>query len=78
MDQFWYFGGSVSANNRQVNSFHIFFYEMTFFKVSKISGCQLVRQNDMSFNFDQGSCNSFARPTPKILLCFGSGTDCHT
>ena len=30
MDQFWYFGGYGSDNNRQVNSFNNFYYKITF------------------------------------------------
>ena len=52
----------------------------SFFKVSKIDGCQLVRQADMGFDFDEGSCQSFDQPTPKILLCFDyyHSNECHT
>jgi len=39
-------------------------------KVSKIIGCQLVRQQDMIFEFYKGSCNTFTEPEPKVLLCF--------
>ena len=50
------------------------------FKVSKIHGCQLVRQADMGFDFYIGSCQSFNQPTPKILLCFDytHTNECHT
>ena len=49
-------------------------------KVSKIDGCQLVRQADMEFDFYIGSCQSFDQPTPKILLCFDYShtSECHT
>ena len=49
------------------------------FQVSKIIGCGMVRQNDLTFNFYLGSCNSFTQPKPRILLCFDydHGTECH-
>ena len=49
-------------------------------KVSKIDGCQLVRQADMEFDFYIGSCQSFDQPAPKILLCFDLNhpSECHT
>ena len=49
------------------------------FQVSKIVGCEMVRQNDMPFDFYYGSCNSFAQPKPRILLCFDNNhpTECH-
>ena len=55
-----------------------------FIQVSKIEGCKLVRQGDLSFEFRSGSCNTFIEPTPRILLCFsdyGNGRpwkNCHT
>ena len=55
-----------------------------FIQVSKIEGCKLVRQGDLSFDFDIGSCNTFIEPVPRILLCFtylntNEGTKtCHT
>ena len=39
-------------------------------KVSKIVGCQMLRQSDMIFEFYKGSCNTFTEPEPKVLLCF--------
>ena len=81
MGEYWYFGGEVSANRRQVIRFStddpIFNWNI---KVSKIDGCQLVRQADMEFDFYIGSCQSFDQPTPKILLCFDyyHTTECHT
>ena len=55
-----------------------------FIQLSKIEGCKLVRQGDLSFDFGYGSCNSFLEPTQRILLCFsryGNGNPykvCHT
>ena len=40
------------------------------FKASKVEGCRMVRQTDLGFDFQYGSCNSFMQPAPKILLCF--------
>ena len=50
------------------------------FQVSKIVGCEMVRQNDMTFDFYLGSCNSFAQPKPRILLCFDDkrSSECNT
>ena len=50
------------------------------FQVSKIVGCEMVRQDDMSFDFYVGSCNSFSHPKPLILLCFDYShpSECHT
>ena len=50
------------------------------FQVSKVIGCQLVRQKDLRFKFDHGSCNTFIEPTPKVLLCFDEDETqlCHT
>jgi hypothetical protein len=61
---FWYFGGSVS-NKRQV---------------SKIVGCKLEHQTDLTFDFTHGACNTFTQPEPKVLLCFGTSNekDCRT
>lgn len=44
------------------------------FKASKVVGCELVRQIDLTFDFMQGSCNQFADPEPRVLLCFNYGT----
>ena len=51
------------------------------FKLSKIVGCRLTRQADLTFDFRAGSCNTFMEPEPKILLCFGNPkleNQCHT
>ena len=42
-----------------------------FIQVSKIEGCKMVRKGYLSFDFVQGSCNTFLEPTQRILLCFG-------
>merc|ERR1712136_493569 len=64
-DEFWYSGGDSPSQRRQL---------------SKIVGCKLIRQADMSFNFRAGSCNTFMHPKPRILLCFGDQSEkqCHT
>ena len=48
--------------------------------VSKIVGCQLLRQPDMAFDLSYHSCNTFAEPTSKILLCLddSNAKDYHT
>ena len=79
MGQSWYFGGST--NNRQVNSQIFLNCNIVIqFQVSKIIGCKMVRQNDLAFDFNDGSCNSFVQPKPRILLCFDwhHATECHT
>ena len=76
----WVFFFSVSTSINRLYQ-HDFNYSI---QVSKIEGCKLVRQGDLSFEFRYGSCNTFLEPTPRILLCFswyGNGTPwkvCHT
>ena len=82
MGQFWYFGGIGLANKRQVNKQKYIQSRNNLyiqFQVSKIVGCEMVRQNDLTFDFTSGSCNSFAQPKPRILLCFDyiHSTECH-
>ena len=49
---------------------------------SIIEDCKIETQwPEMPFEFYEGACNSFLKPTPKVLLCFSSATDgrvCHT
>ena len=50
---------------------------------SIIKDCSMELQYpDMPFDYYDGACNSFLKPTPKVLLCFSSAsTDagiCHT
>ena len=40
------------------------------FKMSKIEGCSMIRQEDLPFDFDRGACNVFNQPQPNVLLCF--------
>ena len=49
------------------------------FKVLKIIGCELVPQNDLTFDFEGGACNSFIRPEHMVLLCFdfAHAAECH-
>jgi hypothetical protein len=60
----WYFGGSGDYKNT----------------VSKIVGCQLVKQPDMTFDLTHPACNTFLEPTPRVLLCFSSSDvrSCHS
>ena len=94
MGEMWYFGGAY--NMRQVYLFKLFRFliiimvhyvknDMEYliyyiFKVSKIEGCKLVRQKNLDFDFQHGSCNSFIEPTSRILLCFSQNDPkvCHT
>ena len=49
-------------------------------QVSKVIGCELVKQKDLDFKFSHGSCNTFIEPNPKVLLCFDEDNDrqCYT
>ena len=71
----------VVLRNDTYESFILTGFEL-FFQMSKIEGCQLVQQGDLSFDFYAGSCNTFIIPTQRILLCFNyapEGTKtCHT
>ena len=41
------------------------------FKMSKIVGCKMVRQErDLDFDFYKGACQTFTDPEPVVLLCF--------
>ena len=56
---------------------------LNIFKASRIEGCKLVRQQDLPFDLERGSCNTFRQPTEQVLLCFhfqrSSGARiCHT
>ena len=75
MGEFWYFG-----DNEKVSCISILDLDLRQFQVSKVIGCQLVRQMDMDFKFNHGSCNTFIQPSPKILLCFDENNEreCHT
>ena len=42
------------------------------FQASQIVDCELQRQFDLPFRFQRGSCNTFAIPDEKGLLCFSS------
>jgi len=62
--QMWYFGGHREYLRQK----------------SKIIGCQMVRQeDDLPFDFFFGSCNTFAAPEGKALLCFSDTNrkQCH-
>ena len=39
----------------------------------------MVKQYDLPFNFDRGSCNTFEMPEEKVLMCFSqdSSKSCH-
>ena len=41
------------------------------FKISKVSGCELKRIGDLSYDFDFGTCATFRFPEERIMLCFG-------
>ena len=53
---------------------------MTTIKVSKVNGCRLERQADMSFNFENDACNTFVQQNPRVVLCFDytETTVCYT
>ena len=76
--EFWYFGnGKKVSFGRMTNQLE---FMTPHIQVSKIVGCQLVRQPDMAFDMSYPSCNTFDEPIPKILLCFDNSKakDCHT
>ena len=69
--QMWYLGGDTDKSERQVSSKEIKQTKIIDFKKSKIDGCKMIRQeDDLPFNFYKGSCNTFAAPEEKALLCF--------
>ena len=75
--QFWYFGNHMS--NRQVLFEIIILIRNYYFKAAKVVGCEMIRQSDLPFNFDRGSCNTFQVPEEKVLMCFSedSRKSCH-
>ena len=52
--EFWYFGGEIPFSRQ----------------ISKVEGCELVRKDDLLFDFRNGGCNAFDAPKPQVLLCF--------
>ena len=71
--EFWYFGGEDKYKNVSLSSINFKIYNLCFSifqTVSKIVGCQLVKQSDMAFDLSHPACNTFLEPTPKVLLCF--------
>ena len=82
LGDFWYFGDEnkvslimvVSSLNFGLN------VKLSSLKASKVVGCDLVRQTDLAFQFNHGSCNAFNEPVPKVLLCFDEDENrlCHT
>ena len=68
MGQMMHFGGTFedSPNTRHY---------------SIIKDCGMdVQYPDMPFDFYDGACHSFLKPTPNVLLCFSSADDvgCYT
>ena len=49
------------------------------FKAAKVVGCEMIRQSDLPFDFDRGSCNTFEVPEEKALMCFSKNDlrSCH-
>ena len=75
--QFWYFGNQ--SDKRQV-TLEIMIWKINYrFKAAKVVGCQMVRQSDLPFDFDRGSCNTFKVPEEEVLMCFSidSRKSCH-
>ena len=75
--QFWYFG--IHSDKRQV-TLEIMISKINYrFKAAKVVGCEMIRQSDLPFDFDRGSCNTFEVPEEKVLMCFGlkSTKNCH-
>ena len=76
----WVNSGILAVVNKWVLWQLNYFDWMLILKASKIIGCRLERQSDLSFEFTYGTCNTFVQPTPRVLLCFPY-TDanlCHT
>lgn len=81
MGEFWIFGGDRNLDyERQVRNKLGEFLIKQIFKASKIKDCKLVRQTNLIFDFERGSCNTFVESTPKVLLCFDENESkrCHT
>ena len=73
--QFWYLGGFDSQSKRQVNlKSNICNNRFLLFQASKVVACQMIRQLELSFDFDRGSCNTFNVPDEKVLMCFSSAS----
>lgn len=55
-------------------------FDITLFKSSKVSGCRLVRQADLPFDFKGGACNTIRQSEEKTLLCFDydGSKNCYT
>lgn len=77
MGQFWYFGDDSKVSLTWIQ---MLFNNCRIIKVSKVIDCQLVRQKDLDFQFSHGSCNTFMKPKPRVLLCFDEVDDkkCYT
>ena len=62
---------SSKTINKCYLRFYIIYYTENYLsiKVHKVIGCELVKQTDLEFKFNHGSCNSFLEPNPKVLLC---------
>ena len=46
---------------------------MNYFKISKVTGCELQRIGDLEFEFQEGACGTFSAPEERIFLCFSKG-----
>ena len=66
----WYFGGYGAQDIRQVSKEVILPKLNLILKASKVVGCKMTRQSDLPFDFYGGSCNTFAVPEEKVLMCF--------
>jgi len=73
------FGTSVDLRPNNRSSFQNRRRIIIYFKASKIVGCKLERQTDMTFDLYVGACNTFNEPNPIVLLCFDSNNnqECH-
>ena len=86
MDQMLYFGGARGGDhNTQVCVFASLVYFSLYFKVSIVENCGINPHPlypKLPFEFENGACNSFLFPSPKVLLCFSSSgnshKECHT
>ena len=66
MGQMMHFGGRFDTSPNE-NQYSI------------IKDCGMdVQYPEMPFYYYNGACNSFSKPTPKVLLCFSYDYPCHT
>jgi len=64
-------GGAYAGCTAVLNGgFLVFGGNPQYHQLSKVDGCSLKLVGAIPFNFYYGSCNTFAFPEEKVLLCF--------